>query len=54
MIYNAIYTEFDPQVLFWGLVLVMITLAYLIHVIVEKPLAKSMKSVLNKLVEARK
>lgn len=48
LIYNATYTEFNPHVLFWELVIGMIMLAYLIHIVVEKPIAKSMKSALNK------
>lgn len=52
MIYDAIYKEFNPQVLFWSLVLSMIMFAYLIHVFIEKPLAMSMKSALNRLTEA--
>ncbi len=51
MIYNAVYTQFNPQVLFWLLVFGMIMLAYLIHIAIEKPLAKSMKNFFNKLTE---
>jgi peptidoglycan/LPS O-acetylase OafA/YrhL len=49
MLYNALYDELNPRVLFWELVIGMILLAYLIHILVEKPLAKSMRNALNKL-----
>lgn len=48
MLYNAIYNEFNPQVLFWELVIGMILLAYLIHIVVEKPVARSMRNALNR------
>lgn len=48
LIYNATYTESNPDVLFWGLVVGMIMLAYLIHIAIEKPIANSMKGALNK------
>lgn len=48
IIYNALYTQVNPHILFWGLVGGMIMLAYLIHLIVEKPMAKFMKNALNK------
>lgn len=49
MIYNATYTVFNPYVLFWGLVIGILIFSYAIHILVEKPLARIMKSNLYKL-----
>ncbi len=50
MIYNALYTQIDPHILFWSLVIGMIFLSFLIHIAIEKPMSRSMKNILNKLV----
>jgi len=49
MIYNATYTMFNPHVLFWGLVIGILMLSHAIHILVEKPLARTMRSNLYKL-----
>jgi len=48
IIYNATYTKFNPYILFWGLVGGIIMLAYLIHILAEEPIAKSMRNALTK------
>ena len=51
MIYNVAYTKINVHVLFWSLVIGMLLLAFLIHVAVERPVAKLMKNTLNKLAD---
>ena len=51
MIYNLTYTHTDPEILFWSLIIGMILLAFLIHIAVERPAAKSIKNFLNILVD---
>ena len=51
MIYNVAYTQINVHVLFWSLVIGMLLLAFLIHVAVERPVAKLMKNTLNKLAD---
>jgi peptidoglycan/LPS O-acetylase OafA/YrhL len=54
MIYNLTYTQIDSEALFWSLVIGMILGAFLIHIAIEKPAAKSMKNILNKLADKLK
>lgn len=51
MIFNLTYTHADPEVLFWSLVMGMVLLAFLIHIAVERPAARSMKNILNNLTD---
>ncbi len=51
MIYNALYTRINPYILFWSLIIGMILLSFLIHVAIEKPIARSMKNTLNRLTD---
>nr|WP_240143653.1 acyltransferase [Nitrosomonas sp. JL21] len=54
MIYNQTYAQTDPEILFWSLIIGMMLLALLIHIAVERPTAKSMKTALNKMVDKLK
>ena len=51
MIYNVAYTKINAHILFWSLVIGMLLLAFLIHIAVERPVAKLMKNTLNKLAD---
>ena len=51
MIYNVSYTKINAHILFWSLVIGMLLLAFLIHIAVERPVAKLMKNTLNKLAD---
>lgn len=54
IIYNITYTHTDPEILFWSLIFGMMGLAFLVHIVVEQPAAKSMKNALNRLADELK
>lgn len=55
MIFNIAYPAVDPHVLLWGTVAFMVSVSWLIHKQIEKPMARSIKRSLSisfKLVRA--
>lgn len=49
MLFNWLHTSVDLHVLFWTVVAGTILLAYLVHVLVERPLAAPLRTALNRL-----
>lgn len=52
MIFNALYPEVNPHLLFWGVFAMALFAAFLIHLLVEKPLEAPMKRAMNRLADS--
>ena len=52
MIFNRAYPAINPHLLFWGTLLLMLALAYAVHMVVEKRATKILKSALISLFDA--
>lgn len=51
MIFNQLYPSINPHLLFWGTILLMLLLSYLIYAVFEKPFAKKMRAFLERILK---
>lgn len=51
MLFNIGYPRINPHVLFWGTVMLMIVIAYGVHVLVERPCAGPLKRLANHIID---
>lgn len=51
MLFNAAYPALNPHLVFWGVVALVLALAYAVHVFIEKPFSLPLKAVLNRIVD---
>lgn len=51
MIFNQLYQSINPHLLFWGTILLMLLLSYLIYAVLEKPFANKMRAFLERLLK---
>lgn len=47
MLFNTLHTQLNPHVLFWGMIALMLALAYVVHACVERPLQPIVKTAIN-------
>lgn len=50
IIFNQLYPSINPHLLFWGTILLMLVLSYIIYAVFEKPLAKKMRLFLERIL----
>ncbi|MEZ5538853.1 MAG: acyltransferase [Pseudomonadales bacterium] len=51
MVFNLAYPQVNAHILFWGMILVVIAIAYAVHFFIEKRFASPMKRALNTLTD---
>jgi peptidoglycan/LPS O-acetylase OafA/YrhL len=51
MIFNVAYSTINPHLLFWGTILIVLGLAYAVHILVEKRFTLPLKNIINNLVD---
>jgi peptidoglycan/LPS O-acetylase OafA/YrhL len=51
MVFNKAYPAINMHILFWGMIVAALSLAYAVHVFIEKPFSSKMKAGLNRLAD---